>query len=140
MFLKCIRRANINSLGFEAKGVKFTPGWSISYYFIPILNLFKPSRAMKEILQIRRDPRGWFYQPGGQSLGLWCAVWLLSGVMARISTKACMKVESITDYQAASNLSIMNEGVSIVLIIVAGILVNTIASNQENLVRKGEGE
>jgi|GEM_PF-6514267 len=57
--------------------------------------------------------------------------------MTRISTKAYMKAESITEYQAASKLSIMDEGVSIVLIIVAGTLVNTIASNEENLVRNG---
>ena len=127
----------MNSLGFGAKGVKFTPGWSIGYYFIPTLNLFKPFEAMKAILQISRDLKGWFYQLGGQLLGWWWAAWLFSGVMTRISTKAYMKAESIIEYQAASKLSIMDEGVSIVLIIVAGTLVNTIASNEENLVRNG---
>ena len=48
-----------------------------------------------------------------------------------------MKTESITEYQKASNLSIIDEGVSIVLIIVAGTLVNTIAWNQGNLARNG---
>ena len=51
-----------------------------------------------------------------------------------------MNAESVTEYQEASNLSIMDEGASIILIIVAGTLVNTIARNQENLVRNGEGE
>ena len=64
-------------------------------------------------------------------------MWLFSGVMTRVSTKAYMNAESITKYQEASNLSIIGEGVSIVLIIVAGTLVNTIARNQENLVRNG---
>ena len=73
-------------------------------------------------------------------LGWWWAVWLFSGVMNRVSTKAYMNAESITKYQEASNLSIMDEGASIILIIVAGTLVNTIARNQENLVRNGEGE
>lgn len=64
-------------------------------------------------------------------------MWLFSGVMARVSTKAYMNAESITEYQEASNLSIIDEGVSIIRIIVAGTLVNTIAWNQENLVRNG---
>ncbi|MBC8148428.1 MAG: hypothetical protein H8E96_01975 [Verrucomicrobiaceae bacterium] len=64
-------------------------------------------------------------------------MWLFSGVMTRVSTKAYMNAESITKYQEASNLSIIDEDVSIVLIIVAGTLVNTIARNQENLVRNG---
>mgnify|MGYP004311240133 CR=1 FL=1 len=67
-------------------------------------------------------------------------MWLFSGVMNRVSTKAYMNAESVTEYQEASNLSIMDEGASIILIIVAGTLVNTIARNQENLVRNGEGE
>ncbi|MBR00522.1 MAG: hypothetical protein CMO60_06650 [Verrucomicrobiales bacterium] len=107
--------------------MKVTPGWSIGYYFIPILNLFKTFQAIKETLQISRNPKGWFYQPGGQLLGWWWAVWLFSGVMTWVSTKAYMKAESTTEYQAASNLSIMDEGISIVLIIVAGNFVNTIA-------------
>ena len=48
-----------------------------------------------------------------------------------------MNAESITEYQEASNLSIIDEGVSIVLITVAGTLVNTIARNEENWVRNG---
>jgi len=39
--------------------------------------------------------------------------------MNRVSTKAYMNAESITEYQKVSNLSIIDEGVSIVLIIVA---------------------
>ena len=62
-------------------------------------------------------------------------MWLFSGVMTRVSTKAYMKTESITEYQKASNLSIIDEGVSIILIVVAGTLVDTIARNEENLVR-----
>ena len=54
-------------------------------------------------------------------------MWLFSGVMTWVSTKAYMKAESTTEYQAALNLSIMDEGISIVLIIVAGNFVNTIA-------------
>ena len=64
-------------------------------------------------------------------------MWLFSGVMNRVSTKAYMNAESVAEYQEASNLSIIDEGASIILIIVAGILVNTIAWNQGNLARNG---
>ena len=55
--------------------------------------------------------------------------------MTRVAIKAYMNAEGITGYQKASNLSIIDEGVSIILIIVAGALVDTIARNEENLVR-----
>ena len=134
VFLKWIRRANINSSGFGVQGMTFTPGWSIGYYFIPILNLFKPYQAMKEILQVSKDPRGWFHQSGGQLLGWWWGLWLASGVVSRMSTRAYTKATTVEEFQSASNLSIVDEVVSIILTIVAAILVRTIARNQEKLV------
>nr|MBN2277677.1 DUF4328 domain-containing protein [candidate division Zixibacteria bacterium] len=42
-FLKWIYRANSNCHGFGAQGIKFIPARSIGYYFMPIINLYRPS-------------------------------------------------------------------------------------------------
>lgn len=49
VFLMWIYRANLNVRGFGAADMKFTPGWSVGWYFIPIMNLVRPYQAMKEI-------------------------------------------------------------------------------------------
>lgn len=68
-FLKWTYRANKNCQGFTKQVLKekkhlqilgekimrFSPGWSIGYYFIPILNLYKPYQAMKEIYLFSSD-------------------------------------------------------------------------------------
>ncbi|MDA7888799.1 DUF4328 domain-containing protein, partial [Akkermansiaceae bacterium] len=66
VFLAWVRRANINSRGFGAANMNFSPGWSIGFYFIPILNLFKPFQAMKEILFVSRDAKRWGYAERGE--------------------------------------------------------------------------
>ena len=38
---------NLHSIG--SPEVKISPGWSVGFYFIPIMNLFKPAIAMSEI-------------------------------------------------------------------------------------------
>jgi hypothetical protein len=55
--------------------LRFTPGWAVGWWFIPIANLWKPFQAVRE-LGSRSDPdersyvvRGWWV------VGLWWATW-----------------------------------------------------------------
>ncbi|HSG66518.1 MAG TPA: DUF4328 domain-containing protein, partial [Gammaproteobacteria bacterium] len=48
LMLMWIHRANYNARQLGAAGLRFTPGWAVGWYFIPILNLWKPYQAMKE--------------------------------------------------------------------------------------------
>jgi hypothetical protein len=45
---------NLRSLG--TRQPKFTPGWAVGWWFIPIMNLFKPCEAMMELSRAS-DPR-----------------------------------------------------------------------------------
>ena len=44
-----IYRINYNARCLGAKEMRYTPGWSVGWYFIPIVHLWKPYQAMKEI-------------------------------------------------------------------------------------------
>ena len=44
-----IYRSNYIVRYLGAKEMKFTPGWSIGWYFIPIVCFWKPYQALKEI-------------------------------------------------------------------------------------------
>ncbi len=56
LFAMWIYRANFNARQLGAKNMKFTPGWSVGYYFIPFLNLWRPYQAMKEIWKASKNP------------------------------------------------------------------------------------
>src|SRR5215831_8155859 len=51
--------ANHNAHALGATGMRFTSGWAVGWYFIPIFNLWKPYQAMKEIWKASADPRNW---------------------------------------------------------------------------------
>jgi hypothetical protein len=55
--------ANRNAHAIGATGMRFTPGWAVGWYFIPIFNLWKPYQAMKEIWKASADPGNWQAQP-----------------------------------------------------------------------------
>ena len=59
LILKWIYRANYNARQLGASGMKFTPGWSVGWYFIPIFTLWKPYQAMKEIWKASHAPNDW---------------------------------------------------------------------------------
>ncbi len=58
-FLKWIYRAYKNIKGFGAEGLRFSPGWAVGYYFIPILSLIRPVQVMSEIWRASDDPGNW---------------------------------------------------------------------------------
>ena len=78
VFLRWTYFSNSNSQSFGAIGMKFTPWSSIGWYFVPIINLFQPYRAMKEIWKTSKDPKNWGSLGTPSVLRLWWALWIIS--------------------------------------------------------------
>ena len=133
-FLKWIYRANLNSRGFGARGMAFTPGWAIGCYFVPILNLFKPYQGMKEIWMVSVDPESWEAQPPSPLLGCWWALWLGAGFLGQISFRLLFNAKTIEAIQTATNLSIISEMLDVILCLVAWALIADIVARQTALV------
>lgn len=133
IFLKWIHRANLNCHGFGASDMKFTPGWSIGYYFIPFINLVRPYQAMKEIWKVSSDPKNWQTQQGSAVLGWWWALWLISGFLGQMTFRMSMNVNSPSSLEAATMISIMSSIVEIPLILVAVTMVSRIIEKQSRL-------
>lgn len=71
--------SNVRALG--ATGLKFTPGWAVGWYFVPIANLWKPFQAMLEIWRASANPREWQRQSGSALLWCWWSLWVLNFVV-----------------------------------------------------------
>jgi hypothetical protein len=48
-FLIWFHRAHKNLPGLGERGLLFTPGWAVGFFFVPFLNLVRPFQAMREI-------------------------------------------------------------------------------------------
>jgi uncharacterized membrane protein len=82
---------NLDPLG--ARHLEHTPGWAVGYWFIPILNLFKPFQVVRDIWNESDpdvDPEMGFLSGGGGTpalLGVWWALWLSSNIIANASSR-----------------------------------------------------
>ncbi len=83
LFLMWVYRANKNARALGAAGMKYTPGWSVGWFFVPFAGLFMPYWVLKEIWQVS--------SPGSDDrlrktivspvLALWWLVGVLSGTI-----------------------------------------------------------
>lgn len=106
LILRWIHRANYNVRQLGAENMKFTPGWSIGYYFIPILTLWKPYQAMKEIWKASKSPSDWESQDSSGILPVWWFLWLISMFLGQAIFRLSMRSEEI---QELINLNILTQ-------------------------------
>ena len=133
-FLKWIYRAYKNIKGFGAEGLRFSPGWAVGYYFIPILSLIRPVQVMGEIWRASDDPRNWQQKPGSWLIAGWWTFFLLYTGVTQISLEIAFQASTNDQWTLAAVLAILGDLFSIPLSIITLRLVTEIYRRQEALV------
>ncbi len=79
--------SNAYALGGMGKSLNpVTPGWAVGYYFIPIVSLWKPYQAMKEIWCASVDP-----EKSSTALTTWWIWWIGSGILGQVSFRMTLR-------------------------------------------------
>jgi hypothetical protein len=93
VFLRWLHRcyANLRALGIT--GGRFTPGWAVGYWFVPILNLVRPKQILDDLWRATdggseavRDG-GWRTLPTTSATSVWLGLWIAGGVVGRIAAR-----------------------------------------------------
>ena len=130
VFLRWIYFSNSNSRSLGASGMQFTPGWTIGYYFVPYLNLYKPYIAMKEIWKTSKDPKNWEMIKTPSLFPQWWTLWIISSISANISFRLSMRAEELNELFVSSSVTLASDLVGIPLALIAIKLVGSIFDMQ----------
>lgn len=84
LVLNWIHLASRNARQLGAADMRFTPGWAVGWYFVPIAWFWKPYQAMKEIWQASASPSGWRGQTVSPLLHWWWALWIVPWGLAAV--------------------------------------------------------
>ena len=133
-FLKWIYRAYKNVQGFGAEGLRFSPGWAIGYYFIPILSLIRPVQVMSEIWRASYDPRNWPQSPGSWLIAAWWTLFLLYSGATQVSLQIGIQASTNDQWTLAAVFAILGDFFSVPLSIIVLRLVTEIYKRQKELV------
>lgn len=137
LFLVWVNRANKNARALGAQGMQFTPGWCVGWFFIPIMNLFKPFQAIREIFQASdpaTGPTNWHLQGSSGVVGLWWGLWLIGNVLGQIEFRLAWREE---DLEASAALGAVNAVLGVILCLVAMHLVRSLHQRQETKAGSG---
>jgi hypothetical protein len=87
-------RVSANGRSLGARGMQFTPGWNVGWWFVPFANLVKPFQAMVENYKVSRpgaDPDDWANHPTPAWISAWWAVWIVSNILSNIASRMSMR-------------------------------------------------
>jgi len=107
VFLMWVYRANKNLRALSGTTLRFTPGWSVAWFFIPILCVVRPYQVVKEIWLVshrRREPLLIGQAATGEGaglVGLWWASFLLSTVVGQVVSRLSYDVVDVQTHLTA---------------------------------------
>nr|WP_255837846.1 DUF4328 domain-containing protein [Ignatzschineria rhizosphaerae] len=107
MILMWIFRANKNVRALGAKDMRFSAGWSVGWYFIPLFTLWKPYQTMKEIFVKSEGLDSGSELRYRSLLPMWWTLWIISEVIGRIILKSTFRDD--LGYQGLLNLSLLHQ-------------------------------
>lgn len=132
LVLRWIHRMNANARALGATGLKFTPGWSIGWYFVPFANLWKPYQAMKEIWRASASPGAWQTETVPPLLGQWWLLWVAYVVTGNLSLRLALRAREISELIGANIVAMISDALTIPLCIVFLPVVARIARAQSD--------
>lgn len=149
-FLMWIRRSSENLAPLGVAGQRFSPGWAVGGWFVPILFWFRPYQVMAEIWRGSRpeidpeNPGAWTKFPASRLLGFWWVGWLVSNWIGNLGIRLLWSGDSAADLITAGQTTIASDIISLAALVLVVILLRRIAANQEqkhalrqNLVAQG---
>ncbi len=136
-FLMWIYRAHRNLPSLQAANLRFTPGWAVGWFFIPIMNLFRPYQVVSEIWKASNpkvdttDGTSWKSVATSPIVGWWWAFYLISSFVANIALRTVFSGQEIPDLLTSTYAYMVSDAIDVVHILIAISMVSRICQFQE---------
>lgn len=119
IYIRWFRRAYWN-LHTQTNNLSYTEGWAAGAWFVPILNLFRPYKIMKELYQVTNDllkggSNSGFSSDKSGLLGIWWTLWVIAAIVDRISFRLINKMETPEEFLLSSQVEMVSAAISIPL-------------------------
>jgi hypothetical protein len=121
-FIQWFRRAYFN-LHLIVGNLSYSEAWASGSWFVPILNLFRPYRIMKELyvetrLLLVRNRINFNQNLYTDNLGWWWTIWIISNWVGNVVFKSSLKAETINELITSSVFSMISNILGILLALI----------------------
>jgi uncharacterized protein DUF4328 len=125
-FLLWLHRCYVNLRELGTRNLRFTPGWAVGYWFIPIMNLFRPKQILDELWRAT--------SPTGTDEKTWLTtLWLLAFLGAALTTRIALAAgtDTFSDLKFTNSWEMVSAFADIAAAAFAYRLVSTLTARQE---------
>jgi hypothetical protein len=136
VFCFFMARANRNARALRPDArMEFSPRWSAGVFFVPIVNLYKPYQAMKEIWQASQrddDPQvPWNASDVPGLVGWWWGAYLASTIAGAVSSSFARDAHDPAAVITSAWISVVSDSLTVVSALLALLLVRQLARLQD---------
>lgn len=110
-------------------GMTISPGWAIGSYFIPIVNLFKPFQAMREIWQASIAPNAIGIVPVPVGMRIWWGLWLVRVGLSNANYQVIANVRNLLDIGISGALNILTFVIDVPMAVLLIVLIRRLGAN-----------
>jgi hypothetical protein len=127
-----LHRVYKNLESFNISSLEATPGWAVGYWFIPILNLFKPLSIVNEVYNgsnpenLKSEITFFSDSSSNTKTIIWWLCWIFGNIISRIAET----IERVN--KDVTTESVVIYVISLLLHIIAGILLIKIIREIDN--------
>jgi hypothetical protein len=132
VFGRWIYLAHQNLPDLGARYLRFTPGWSVGCFFVPIMNLWAPYQAMRELAKASRTPRQWELEDSPPLIFIWWILWLILQVLGNAVIQGGLHRKTLADLQMITTLDIASGLLSVPHYLLALYIVRRVSRDQSS--------
>ncbi|MBA7477747.1 hypothetical protein ES707_13161 [subsurface metagenome] len=137
LFLMWIHRAHRNLPSLGNTNLKYSPGWAVGWFFVPILSWWKPYQVTTEIWKASdpttdiKDSTAWQKSPASSLVSSWWFLFLVSIFIGNIAIRYFLRAETLNEILTASWWGLVIDVIDISTVILTMLLVRNIDQRQE---------
>lgn len=117
------------------EGMRFTPGWTVGWYFVPLANILMPPQMMQELWQgsdPKADKVGWKASPKSNLVWAWWISFIAGNAISRIALASAASGER--------SASLLIDAVGAAFVVTAGVLAVVLVRRLETRIAVIDGE
>ncbi len=126
VFLVWLHRASGNLRALGAEGQRYSPGWAVGAWFVPLANLVWPYEAVREIFAVSVGME----RRRIAIVGWWWATYLLANVTATVGARIAWRTEDPAWLLAGEWISCVSDAVQIVELVLVMWIVQAVTRGQ----------
>jgi len=135
IFLIWVHRANKNLHAFKNPVLRFSPGWAVGWFFVPIMSLFRPYQVLNEISKASNpdiDPNLNRVNslPASAIVGFWWAFYLVSNFIGNFVFRTALGSDTASELLTATYANIVSNTINIIGFIITIAMVRKISQSQ----------